>query len=152
MKNLILALLFISSSTFAFDAIHLNSDFLTLVNEHREKLGLNPLQMADELIEIGWAHSYNMANGFTRFGHGHSRARCKLAKLAYPNSNLCGENVAFGQEDAREVFDAWINSEEHREAIEEPRFTHTALGIEQRAKDGRMYWTQMLLEIFPTEK
>jgi len=148
MKKIILLLAFLATQVFAFDSINWNNEFITLVNEHRIGLGLKPLLYSAQLVEIGEEHSFNMANKHTRFGHGGHRYRCRLAKEAFPNSNLCGENVAFGQEDPKEVFEAWMNSPDHREAIEEPRFTHTGLGIDVRY-DGRIYWTQMFLEIFP---
>lgn len=123
-------------------------EFMDLVNEHREKLGLEALAYSKEIEETAEMHSRRMAQKKIPFGHVGSKLRCRnvIQALEVDSGTLCGENVAMGQEDAQEVFSAWMNSPSHREAIEDGRFTHSGLGYYQDFR-GRWYWTQIFLKI-----
>lgn len=121
------------------------NEFMTLVNAHRRSLGVNPLTYSKALAEIATLHSLNMANRTVDFGHTGFSGRCADARVALQGGNLCAENVAMGQSDAQRVFASWMNSSGHRANIENPRHTHTGLGMKKSAS-GSVYWTQILLE------
>jgi uncharacterized protein YkwD len=121
------------------------SEFLTLVNAHRRSLGASPLTYSKGLGEIASLHSLNMANKTVDFGHTGFSGRCADARVALGGGNLCAENVAMGQKDAKSVFTSWMNSSGHRANIENPRHTHTGLGMKKSAS-GSVYWTQILME------
>lgn len=118
------------------------------VNEHRERLGLSRLEYSEEIELTAQNHSARMARKFLPFGHMGSKLRCRriLKALGLDKGSLCGENVAMGQESPEEAFKAWMNSPEHREAIEDERYTHTGLGIYQDFR-GLIYWTQIFVKI-----
>jgi len=121
------------------------NEFINLVNAHRLSLGVNPLTYSKPLAEIAALHSMNMANKTVDFGHTGFSGRCSDARVALGGANLCAENVAMGQSDAKKVFTAWMNSSGHRSNIENARHTHTGLGMKKSAS-GTVYWTQILLE------
>lgn len=121
------------------------NEFINLVNAHRRSLGLSILTYSKALADIAAFHSINMANKTVEFGHTGFSGRCTDARVALNGGNLCAENVAMGQSDAQRVFSAWMNSSGHRSNIENPRHTHTGLGMKKNAS-GSAYWTQILIE------
>lgn len=120
-------------------------EFMELVNNHRNILGLRGLALSEDLTSIAQVHSLNMARRLVEFGHIGFELRCLDARLALGGGNLCAENVAMGQRNPLEVFTAWINSEGHRLNIESSRATHTGFAF-VKSDDGIYYWTQIFLE------
>jgi uncharacterized protein YkwD len=121
-------------------------EYMELVNEHRMRLGIGTVKYADSIAEVALGHSQNMGNKSVPFGHLGSRLRCQRIRRPFPGSNMCGEIVAMGQRSPQQVFDAWMNSPGHREAIENPEYTHSGLGW-YRNSSGTLYWTQLFLEV-----
>lgn len=121
------------------------TEFMSLVNAHRKKIGLKALSHSNEMALIALEHSQNMAAKKVSFGHGGFSGRCSEARTAMDGGNLCAENVASGQKTAQAVFTAWLNSASHRANIENPRLTHCGLGI-ALTSTGTPYWTHLFLE------
>lgn len=120
-------------------------NYIDVVNEYRAKIGLRPFVYSPIITEVAFGHSRFMAEGYGRFGHGGWRSRC--AKLRNEmRSDICGEIVAMGQKTPEAVLEAWLGSPAHRSAIENPRYTHTGVGVAMNAQ-GRLYWTQMFVEL-----
>ena len=121
---------------------------LDLVNDHREKMGLGRLVYSSVVELTAQNHSIRMSKRYFPFGHMGSTLRCRsiLKGLGLEPGSLCGENVAMGQESPDEAFEAWMNSPEHREAIEDERYTHTGLGIFENGR-GTIYWTQIFIRV-----
>lgn len=122
------------------------SSFMTLVNNHRDSLGLNPLVFDPDLSALATTHSKNMADKTTPFGHSGFSDRCSKARELMGLGNLCGEIVATGQSSAESVFAAWMGSSGHRAKIEEARYTHTGFGYFKNAQ-GEYYWSEIFLEV-----
>lgn len=122
----------------------LTTKFMTLVNNHRKSLGLKALINVDSLSDIALDHSRDMANKSVAFGHTGFSSRCSQARSAI-DGNLCAENVAMGQKTAEAVFSSWMNSSSHKANIENPRLTHSGLGIAV-STTGTYYWTHLFLE------
>lgn len=120
----------------------ITAELMSLVNDHRRRLGLSPIQHSDPLAVIARTHSQNMAAGRISFGHSGFSERCSKAREVLGGGNLCGENVAKGQKTAQAVFDSWLSSSGHRANIEGSRFTHSGLGYEQ-SSSGTFYWTHL---------
>lgn len=122
-------------------------EFMQLVNDHRQSLGLGTLTYSEDIETTAFIHSRRMARKFIPFGHMGSKLRCQtvLSILELDEGALCGENVAMGQEDAKSVFKAWMESESHRQAIEDGRYTHSGLGFYKDFR-GRIYWTQIFVD------
>lgn len=127
--------------------ITITDEFMDILNTHRVSIGLKPLTYAAEIEITAQNHARRMARKFLPFGHLGSKMRCRavLSALGLKNGSLCGENVAMGQETAQEAFDSWINSPDHREAIEDERYTHTGLGYYEDFR-GSIYWAQIFVE------
>ena len=52
-----------------------------------------------------------------------------------------GENIAYGQKTASEVFNAWMNSTGHRQNILNKSYKEMGLGV----TSGKVYWSQMFI-------
>ena len=102
-------------------------DVLKLTNQERIANGLVPysvfpaLQKAagvreQELISL---YSHSRPNGSDCF------TVLTEAGLSYRSA---AENIAAGQSSARSVVQSWLNSEQHRANILDPKFTHTGMG------------------------
>ena len=50
-----------------------------------------------------------------------------------------GENIAWGEREAANVVDAWMNSQSHRDNILSPNYTHMGVGLAQSV-EGIYYW------------
>lgn len=119
--------------------------YLDLVNDHRFNLGLHALENSLIIEETALTHSSNMAKGKVRFGHSGMKKRCRRLQDEL-RSTACGEIVAKGQKTAEEVFNAWMNSPDHRRTIEGQEYTHTGLGFNQNSQ-GQIFWTQIFLKL-----
>ena len=59
----------------------------------------------------------------------------------YTSWTNLGENIAYGQRTADEVFQAWMNSSGHRANILNPAFRDLGVGLAYNGS-GRPYWVQ----------
>jgi uncharacterized protein YkwD len=125
----------------------IREEYINLVNSHRQNLGTRALIYSDYIEDVAQEHSENMAEGKVPFGHTGSSVRCQKIITELGPANLCGEIVAQGQDNAKEVFASWIGSLAHKSKIENSRYTHTGLGIARNSR-GVIYWTQIFLEVF----
>ncbi len=122
----------------------MDRQILTLVNEHRSKIGLKPLIFNNAINKEALGHSQNMASGSVAFGHDGFEQRAERLRKAIPNANGTGENVAYGSRTAEDVVKMWLNSPGHRKNIE-GKFNLTGIGIAKSA-DGTLYYTQMFIK------
>jgi len=115
---------------------------IKLVNDEREKYGLEPLKENWELSRVARMKSKDMSeNGYfshTSPTYGSPFDMMRSFGLTY---NTAGENIAFGQRTPEAVVNAWMNSEGHRKNILNPSFSEIGVGYEE---NGR-YWTQMFI-------
>lgn len=129
------------------DELSTIDEFMIILNDHRVAKGLRPLEAAPEIELTATNHARRMARKLLPFGHMGSKMRCRavIKALGLDRGALCGENVAMGQENAQKAFEAWINSPDHREAIEDERYTHTGLGLYEDFR-GYIYWSQIFVK------
>ena len=128
------------------DTYSINQQYLQLVNEHRISMQLRPLTYQPIIEEIALSHSKGMGLHVRPFGHMGFSVRCRRLRNRLGKVQLCGEIVAMGQKDIKDVFKAWMTSPKHRDELENPRYTHTGLGI-YKDELGLGYWTQMFVEL-----
>lgn len=128
------------------EQVTLPSLYMELVNDHRALMGLKALVYEPIIEEIALTHSKAMGLRTRPFGHTGFSYRCRRIRSRLEDGNLCGEVVAYGQQSPMDVYRAWMNSPGHRKKLEDPRYTHTGLGVYED-KDGRIYWTQMFIEL-----
>lgn len=128
-----------------FEPVKPDDSYFHLVNEYREQLGLDRLKYLSAIEVEALDHSEWMAGGAGRFGHFGWKGRCKRLRTKL-RAYACGEIVAMGQKTPNDVLLAWLSSPPHRAAIEDPKWTHTGIGIAKNS-EGRLYWTQMFLSL-----
>ena len=115
-------------------------NFVSLMNDHRESQGLDPLVWDSALGGVALAHSQDMKDR-AFFAHTNPDGddpfdRMAAAGISYRSA---GENIAVGQATGQTVFDTWIDSSGHRANIENSDYTHHGL---EYVEDGN-YWTHV---------
>jgi uncharacterized protein YkwD len=114
---------------------------LALINHERALAGLAPLQLDDDLAEVGRRHGREMfALGY--FGHtsptsGEPADRLAAAGLAY---GLSGENIALAPT-AEQAHEGLMNSPPHRANILNPGFSQVGIAV-LRSEDHGLMVTQ----------
>ncbi|NPV83022.1 MAG: hypothetical protein HPY46_05515 [Candidatus Aminicenantes bacterium] len=104
-----------------------------LINEERERAGLNRLERDPRLEEIARKHSLDMArNNFT--GHvspttGGPDDRLRAAGIQF---SYFGENVGQGYVSAEDLHRGFMDSPGHRMILLDPRYTHFGVGVETK--------------------
>lgn len=135
-----------------------DSQILTLINNHRRSLGLNPLVEYEPLSNAAENWSTNMRNNSgapcNASGHRHDSGSNIGSQGVPPGTRGWGENIAFAcgtpgyssgiswsypnmpsncprtidYTSALMIFCQWIDSASHRQAIESRSFTHIGVG------------------------
>ena len=114
--------------------------FVTLVNDHRENQGLEPLAWHAAIGGVAQAHSQDMRDR-DYFAHDNPDGespfdRMRAAGISYQGA---GENIARGYTTGQSVLNGWLGSTGHRENIENSAYTHHGL---RYVEDGN-YWTHV---------
>ena len=119
---------------------------LNLVNEAREEAGLNKLWYSARVHEVATLRSYELSSYYS-----HTREDGRGFHTAFKDKGiqyeLVGENIAYGRnmfKTPQEVFEAWMNSESHRDNILHPDFECVGFGLAtlEIGKDTYYYWSQ----------
>ena len=108
------------------------------VNAHRRAARCPELAWLPDAARAAQAHSDDMA-AQDYFSHTSLDGRTftdRVLAAGYPSPG--GENIAQGQQGARAVHDAWMNSEGHRANILNCAFTAIGVGLHE----GTWTWTQ----------
>jgi uncharacterized protein YkwD len=123
------------------------SQVVTLVNQHRQAMGLPALVVSPTLTASADWKSLHMAYyGYMQHDDpAPPIARTvaqRLSDCGYPSGSVgWGENIAYGYQTPQDVMNAWLNSPGHRANIENS--TYRAIGVgAARASNGLWYWTQ----------
>ncbi len=120
----------------------MENDIMKMVNDHRQKMGLNPLQFDPIVRRYSREHSvYMKAQG--RISHDDFQGRVVKLSSEVGSTSMEGENVAMNSS-AKGAFEAWMNSSGHRTNIEKPAFTHAALGVVEKS-NGMYYLTHIFI-------
>lgn len=124
-------------------ASQIEQEVLTLTNKEREKAGLQPLKLDDGLMASAREKSLDMAKN-NYFSHtsptyGSPFDQMKQHGVTY---RAAAENIAKGQQTAKEVVQAWMESPGHRQNILTPNFTHIGIGFSQSS----YVWTQQFIQ------
>lgn len=120
-------------------------ELTSFINSHRANLGLGQIVPVFALSQSAEVHTQNMSDGRYPLGHFGLAERCMSSRRALGGGNACSEIVAAGQMTSDAVLRSWLNSWEHRQAIEDPRFTRMGLGVSV-SRSGRPYWTVLFLQ------
>jgi uncharacterized YkwD family protein len=115
---------------------------IDLTNAERKKNGLPPLKADAALSKVAQTKSNDM-NAKNYFSHtsptyGSPFDMMRDFGVTYKTA---GENIAKGQPTAKDVVNAWMNSEGHRKNILSPNYTNIGVGFTETGN----YWTQMFI-------
>jgi uncharacterized protein YkwD len=125
--------------------------FVELLNEERASRGLSQLTVDPLLVQVGRAHSREMADKHY-FSHTSPTSGLEMPSDRYlsavrkrPSWALVGENLFYCSiVDVDRGHNAFMNSKGHRDNILESRFQRVGVGI-YTTPDGQFYVTQMFL-------
>ncbi len=116
-------------------------EILDLVNQERQKAGLNALELDAALCNAAQTRSQEQTVVFS-----HTRPNGQSCFSVLDENGIsyrgAGENIAMGQRSAEEVMNGWMNSEGHRANILNSSFTKLGVGCYQDSA-GKLYWTQL---------
>lgn len=125
------------------DISALTEEMLGYVNEVRKQYDMPNVYGLDELDKAAEIRAEELAENFS-----HTRPDEKESSYntVMGSEGLiwwhCGENIAKGGSNAREVFDSWICSEKHREVILDPDMKY--LSLANHEADGEIYWDLLM--------
>ena len=117
---------------------------LDLTNAEREKAGLAPLSLNQQLTDsaqgyselLAWsgcfAHTCGPVPDFVE----------RDAAVGYTAWSAIGENLAAGYPSPEAVVGGWMASPGHRANILSPQFTEIGIGLADGAPPYNTYWTQ----------
>lgn len=113
-----------------------------IVNEERRRAGLSGLRAEALLARAARAHSADMAARHY-FSHQSPEGTTVADRVALTGYSfvVVGENVAWGQRDARQVMNAWMASRGHKANILSAHYTEIGVGV-AADKRGALVWTQ----------
>lgn len=115
-----------------------------ITNRVRQKSGLRPLVLNNQLIAAARFHSQDMAR-MRIMGHqgsNGSQVTHRARRFGYPFS-FVGENVAAGQRTPKEVMTSWINSPGHYRNLLLPDYSEIGVGYISCRSGYKTYWTQV---------
>jgi uncharacterized protein YkwD len=118
-----------------------DDSILSLINDHRRRIGKPALGKNQVIWEQANIHSQNMASKKVPFGHDGFDARIATIRAALGSGGSGAENVAMGYTSAESVVTGWLNSSGHRANIEG---SSTRTGVSAvKSSDGVWYYTQV---------
>ena len=129
------------------------SDVLSLLNEEREKEGLKPLAIDEDLVEAAKLRATEIA-----WGDNFSHTRPDGTKCFTTVYNLgcwaLGENIARGYTSSDGVMEGWLNSAGHKKNMMCPHFDHVGIVClkTKRANGGTSHcWVQIFGSFEPKQ-
>lgn len=134
-----------SNSVTSCDLSTEESNFHTLVNQHRTSVGCVAFTIHCGLTKVAKTHSQDMANN-NYFSHTSQNGttfsqRITNAGITYSSA---GENIAAGSENAQNTLTQWLNSAGHKANIENCAYTHHGIGRSSNSSsDYNYYWTNV---------
>lgn len=119
------------------------TEIMNQVNNYRNSIGLAKLSRLNLVSKEAETHSaYMLENGTLS----HDNFAVRIQNLMNNADALSiAENVAYGYQSAEELLNAWLQSAEHRQKIEEERYTDFGISAKKNTNGG-YYVTQIFIE------
>ncbi len=116
---------------------------LQLVNAERSKQGLSSLTLSSKLTAVANEKARDMAenNYFSHTSPTYGSPFDMMQRFGIKYS-AAGENIAFGQQTAQEVMNAWMASSGHRANILNPNFEQIGIGYYKKDSPD---WVQQFI-------
>jgi len=119
-------------------------EVVELINAHRISLGLNTLNILDDVSAAAISHTqYMVGQGKASHDNFYSRSQHLKAKI---NAKIVSENVAYGFTNAEALVNAWLNSDDHRENIENAELTELGVACKKN-NSGKYFFTNIFVKI-----
>jgi len=117
-------------------------EILELINAHRISVGLEKLSFHRTVKAVAFTHTdYMIAAEYVSHDNFFLRKNSLIEKAS---ATVVSENVAYAYSSAESVFNAWINSEGHKENIEGD-FVYTDISAEVDDR-GNWYFTNIFMK------
>jgi uncharacterized protein YkwD len=141
----------VASETSTSLPIVLNYDYspveletMAMINNYRVSIGLNALEKINHVSYKSEEHdNYMIANNVVNHNDFEARSANIMKVLGAKNVS---ENIAYNYNSAKGAFDAWMNSEGHKQNIE-GNFTHFGISIRENPTNGKKYYTNIFVKI-----
>ena len=125
------------------DSSNFAEEVLELVNIEREKVGIAPLELSEELIECADIRAEEIVETFSHDRPDGSSCFTILNGISY---STCGENIAAGSPTPERVVDQWMNSQGHRENILNGAYKYLGVGYYYDENSTyKHYWVQLFI-------
>lgn len=121
----------------------LELDMMTRINVYRLGIGLNALEPISHIsFKSGEHNEYMIENNVV--GHYYFESRSNNIKQVLGAVDV-SENLAYNYNTNNAAFNAWLNSEGHKENIEGD-FTHFGISIKSNPDNGKKYYTNIFMK------
>ncbi len=122
----------------------LDYEIAELINAHRISIGLQALNILNHASAEAISHNQYMVNQGV-LSHDHFNERSQNLKEVV-HAKQVSENVGYGYSSAQSLVNAWLNSEGHRQAIENPIYTDFGISSKKDAI-GSDYVTNIFVKL-----
>jgi uncharacterized protein YkwD len=129
----------------------MEAEFIGLINDYRESLGLSPLRVSRALNIASYKHSADMAerNYFAHEtlyplppGQSGPLPWDRMADAGYDYNTYKAENIARGYSTAQQVFTGWKNSDGHDKNMRSSNYKAIGIGLVYDSSNPYgYYWT-----------
>ena len=120
----------------------LENEILSLVNIHRESIGLNRVSVLTPAYSEASNHTkYMIEQGKISHDNFNERSRTLMSTAS---AKVVLENVGAGYTTAGSLMKAWLNSELHRKNIENPSVQFMGVSA-QKSVSGSNFYTQIFI-------
>ena len=121
-------------------------ELLDMANAARAEAGLSPLKWSDTLASCAAARAGELPLLTNEQNADHLRPNGQpwytVNGYTENSSPMYAENIAYGQQSAQEVFDAWMASEGHRKNILNPDFKTFGAALFKTDSGYQFYWIE----------
>ena len=118
-------------------------EILRLVNEEREKAGIDPVKLDDTLTEAANIRAKEICEVFDHTRPNGENFRSLLDEMDV-DSSYAGENIAGVMIKPESVMTLWMNSEGHKANILNPDFKYLGVGyLYDESSEYQYYWVQI---------
>jgi uncharacterized protein YkwD len=116
---------------------------ITLVNNYRQSIGLNTLEVINHISYKSQEHNiYMIDNNLISHDYFQQRANNLVDVLG---AKRVSENIAYNYQTPESAMNAWLNSPGHKANIEGD-FTHFGISITADETTGKKYYTNMFIK------
>jgi uncharacterized protein YkwD len=116
---------------------------ITLINNHRQSIGLNALEVINHISYKSEEHNiYMIDNKVVNHDYFQQRSDNLVTVLG---ATRVGENIAYNYQNAESAFSAWMNSPAHKANIEGD-YTHLGISVSIDPATGKKYYTNMFIK------